>query len=414
MSGGRHSVLDDADERARLDPGGMLEAVQALPEQCREAWTAAQAFELPWKEPPQRIMLLGMGGSAVAGDYFRALLSLESAVPVFNVRQYDLPPFVDEGTLVIASSFSGDTEETLSAFEQALATPARKLAITTGGRLLATARANGVRAFAFAYRGEPRAAIGWGLMPLLAVARKLGLMQGVERDVEEAVAALSALRDECAADTPSSQNPAKQLALRLHERLPVIYAAGPLVEVGRRWKTQLNESAKVWAFYEELPEAQHNAIVGLGLPRVVARAATVVLLEGPHPHPFHHGGQVSRARERGESGRLGPVLQTPLPARPELRSAAKGRLEGWSGATTSRLATAARIRLRFELTRRLMTEAGVETLDVTARGESALAQMLSLTLLGDYCAAYLALLYGVDPTPTTVIDELKAWLGEQG
>ncbi len=157
MTGDGHPLLDNKDAIQRLDPGGMLDAVHALPEQCREACRAAAAFELPWRERPDRIVVLGMGGSAIAGDYFRALLSLESAVPVFNARQYHLPSFVDERTLVIASSFSGGTEETLSAFEQALGTPARKLVITTGGRLLATARANGVPAFTFAYRGEPSA-----------------------------------------------------------------------------------------------------------------------------------------------------------------------------------------------------------------------------------------------------------------
>src|SRR5207247_6859128 len=207
MTSKRHPVLDDAAERSRLDPAGMLEAVHGLPEQCREAWAAAKAFEAPWKEAPRQIVILGMGGSAIAGDYFRALLSLASPVPVFNVRVYDLPSFVDEETLVIASSFSGETEETLSAFEQALATPARKLAITTGGRLLTTARANGVPAFTFAHKGEPRAAIGWGLLPLLAIAEKLGLMQGGEGDVEEASGVLSSLREEYGGETACSRNP---------------------------------------------------------------------------------------------------------------------------------------------------------------------------------------------------------------
>ena len=337
----------------------MLEAVHGLPEQCREAWAAAKAFEAPWKEAPRQIVILGMGGSAIAGDYFRALLSLESSVRVFNVRAYDLPSFVDEDTLVIASSFSGETEETLSAFEQALAMPAKKLAITTGGRLLATARANGVPAFTFTYKGEPRAAIGWGLMPLLAIAQKLGHMQGVEGDVDEAIAVLASLREEYGAETASSRNPAKQLARRLHERLPVIYGAGALIEVARRWKTQINESAKVWAFFEEMPEAQHNAIVAWGLPPAVARATTMVLL-----------------RSEG--------LDHP------------------------------RVVLRYDLMRRLLADTAIDKLELTAPGESALAQMLSLTLLGDYVAAYLALLYGVDPAPTVVIDELKASLAKAG
>ena len=357
MTAEQHQVLDDPVQRARLDPGDMLGAVYGLPEQCREAWDGARAFELPWKEAPRRIVILGMGGSAIAGDYFRALLSLEAPVRVFNVRAYDLPSFADEETLVIASSFSGETEETLSAFEQALATPARKLAITTGGRLLTMARANGVPAFTFAYHGEPRAAIGWGLMPLLAVAEKLGLMQGVEADVQEAIAVLTSLREEYVAETASSQNPAKQLAVRLHERLPVVYGAGALIEVGRRWKTQLNESAKVWAFFEELPEAQHNAIVGLALPKAIAGAATAVLLPSDRlDHP--------------------------------------------------------RVALRYDLMRRLLADAGIDAIEAPGRGKSALAQMLSLTLLCDYAATYLALLYGTDPTPTTVIDELKASLAK--
>jgi len=359
MTADPHPVLDDPAERAKLDPSRMLEAVYRLPEQCREAWAAAKTFEVPWKVAPGGIVILGMGGSAIAGDYFRALLSLESPVPVFNVRSYDLPPFVDEGTLVIASSFSGETEETLSAFEQALATPAMKLAIATGGRLLATARANGVPAFTFVYKGEPRAAIGWGLMPLLATAEQLGLMQRVERDVEEAITVLSSLRKEYAAETGCPDNPAKRLALQLYERLPVVYGSGPLIEVARRWKTQLNESAKVWAFFEEMPEAQHNVIVGLELPRMITGTTMAMIL----------------------------------------RSVSLDH---------------ARVSLRYDLMRRLLADAGINAIEVPARGTSALAQILSLTLLGDFAASYLAMLYGVDPTPTPVIDELKASLAKAG
>jgi glucose/mannose-6-phosphate isomerase len=146
------------------------------------------------------------------------------------------------------------------------------------------------------------------------------------------------------------------MALRLHERLPVVYGAGTLIEVARRWKTQLNESAKTWAFCEEMPEAQHNAIVALGLPKAVAVATTVVFL-------------------RSET------LDHP------------------------------RTRLRYQFNERLLDNAGIPHVAAQSTGQSPLAEMLSLTMLGDYVSAYLALLYGVDPTPTTVIDDLKAWLG---
>ena len=206
------AVLDDAAARAHLDPGGMGEAVRGLPEQCRDAWQAARALELPPDYGEiDRIVILGMGGSAIAGDVFRRLLARECATPVLNHRHYDLPPYVDERTLLIASSFSGDTEETVSAFRQGLATPAKKLAVTTGGQLLTAARANGLPAFVFSFRGEPRAAFGYGLMPLLAVAEALGLTQGIERDVDEAISAMEALRSRIGEEVPREELVARVL-----------------------------------------------------------------------------------------------------------------------------------------------------------------------------------------------------------
>ena len=353
------TVLEDPAVRAKVDPGGMLESVAGLPEQCRQAWRAAQTLTLPPDYAQiDRILILGMGGSAIAGDMFRVRLQRESAVPVFNVRQYDLPPFVDGRTLIIASSFSGNTEEALSAFDQALATPAKKLAITAGGKLLATARANGIPVFSYEFGGEPRAALGWGLMPLLAITQKLGLMTGVDRDVDEAITVMESLRGEIGADAPASDNAAKRLAQRLHDRLPVIYGAGPLTEVAHRWKTQLNESSKVWCFFEELPELHHNATVGIELPARIARATTVVMLRS--------------------SSLLHP-----------------------------------RVRLRYDWTRQLLEKAGVDSVTVDTQGKSALAQIMSSVLFGDYVSGYLALLYGVDPSPTAVIAELRAWLAQQ-
>ena len=352
------AILDDPDARAKLDPGGMAKAVRELPEQCRAAWDEARRLELPPSyRDVGRIVILGMGGSAIAGDVFRLLLARECPVPVLNHRHYDLPSYEDGRTLVIASSFSGDTEETVSAFGQALATPAKKLVVTTGGRLLTAARANGIPAFVFRYAGEPRAAFGYGLMPLLAVAEALGLTQSVGRDVEEAIAAMESLRERIGEDAPLAENPAKRMASRLAGRLPVVYGAEILTEVAHRWKTQLNESTKVWAFYEQLPEANHNAIVSSALPPEVARLITAVYLRSPHLHP--------------------------------------------------------RVALHYEFSQRVLAEAGVDHLEARVEGRSALAQALTGILLGDYLSLYLALLNGVDPTPTTVIDNLKAWLAQQ-
>jgi glucose/mannose-6-phosphate isomerase len=352
-------ILDDPAARERIDPAGMLTSITELPDQCLSAWAASQSLDLPDDyRNIDNIAILGMGGSAIGGDFFRVLLQRESGVPVFNVRQYDLPAFVGERTLVIASSYSGNTEETLSAFDQALAMPCKKLAITSGGKLLTTARANGVPTFSYEFKGEPRAAVGWGLMPLLRVGEKLGLMQGVDRDIDEMLAVMEQMQGEIGVDSPSASNEAKQVAKTLHEKLPVVYGAGLLTEVAHRWKTQINESSKAWCFYEELPELHHNAIVGYELPRGIARDTVVVLLRSED--------LVHR-----------------------------------------------RVLMRYAFTEKLLKDSGVEALTVRSRGKSALAQLMSLVIFGDYVSGYLGLLYGVDPSPTDVIAELRAFLASQ-
>jgi glucose/mannose-6-phosphate isomerase len=189
------------------------------------------------------------------------------------------------------------------------------------------------------------------------VAEGIGLMEGVARDVDEAIAAMESLRSRISEEIPLDENAAKQLAAKLAGRLPVIYGAEVLTEVAHRWKTQLNESPKVWAFHEELPEASHNALVSYGLPEEVARLAFVVYLRSPDFHP--------------------------------------------------------RLALHYDSSQRALGEAGIEYAEVEAEGRSAVAQAMTCVLMGDYVSYYLALLNGLDPTPTTVIDDFKVWLAQQ-
>ena len=346
------SVLDDLDAYQRIDPQGMLARIRDLPHQCRAAWQEAQTLELPDDYCDiDKVVILGMGGSAIAGDFLRSLVALESPVPIFSHRDYELPLLVDGRTLLIASSYSGNTEEVLSCFERGLGTGAKKVVITGGGKLLTTARANGVPAFVFHYESEPRAALGYGIMPLLAIAQKVGIVADKDEDVDEAIAAMVGLATRIDETVPLDRNPAKQLAQRLHQRLPVIYSAGILAQVARRWKGQLNETSKMWCFYEELPEANHNALVGYGLPKEIAAKALVVFLRAPSLHP--------------------------------------------------------RILLRYELTQTALEEAGVESATVDAEGKSPLAQIMSAVLFGDWVSLYLAVLNGVEPAPTPPIAKLK-------
>jgi glucose/mannose-6-phosphate isomerase len=348
-------VLDDRATVERLDPHGLLRRIESFPEQCAVAWRLAAALELPDGYPDAReVVVLGMGGSAMAGDILRSLAAISGRKRVSVVRGYDLPPFIDDETLVVACSHSGDTEETLSAFQQALAS-GRSLAVTTGGRLRELAQERGVPIFVYGYDGEPRSALGYQLMALLAVGERVGVVLGPQGlAVAEAVGLMQKQRGRLDFAAPAERNQAKQLAARLHGRLPVVVGAGILTAAAHRWKTQLNENSKCWALYEELPELDHNAIVGFGLPEdVVARLHVVFLW-----HPSLHS----------------------------------------------------RLLLRYEATAEALNEAGVSHEQVEAPGSSPLAQVLTAIYLGDLVSYYLALLNNVEPSPVTAIDRLKARL----
>lgn len=345
-------VLDDPARLSALDPAGMLDSIRDLPRQCRQAWQEAQGFHLPEDyRRVSKLAVLGMGGSAIAGDYLRAL---GTRLPVAVVRSYELPPWVDEETLAVASSYSGNTEETLAAFQQALERGAKLVAVTTGGRLGELVRERGLPMFRIDYRAQPRAALGYSLMPLLWVAHLAGALDDPSPWAEEALAVLERERQRLDASVPTAENPAKLLATRLHGRLVVVFGAGPLAEAAHRFKTQVNENAKAWAFYEELPEADHNAIVAFARPEEVSRRTCAVFLRSDRLHP--------------------------------------------------------RVLLRYEFTQRALMEAGVECQTVDVPGDGALAQLLAATLFADYTSFYLALLNGVDPTPVPEIERLKAWL----
>ncbi len=340
-----------------IDPDDMLGRIAELPQQCRRAWANVQSLELPAEyRQVNKIVVLGMGGSAIGGDLLRVLAEPECAVPIVTNRDYTVPAFVNAETLVIASSYSGNTEETLSAFDQARERGAKLLAITTDGELAQRARELEVPLLTFRYQSQPRAALGYSLVSLIGVMQKLGFIGDKEADLEEAAVVLETLQEEIKETVPVTENPAKQLAKRLYGHLPVIYGAGYLAEVAHRWKTQLNENAKAWSFFEPLPEFNHNAVVGYQFPEELAERILVVMLVSSLNHPRH--------------------------------------------------------KARFRVTQEILAKRGIAYEIIEARGESPLAQMLSAIHFGDYVSFYLAMLYEIDPTPVKVIDYLKERLAE--
>lgn len=352
--------LDDHQAIQRLDAGSMLERIRELPNQCIAAWDQSQEFALPpGYGDIGDVTIVGMGGSAIGGALLQGLVAEESDVPISVVRDYALPGFVrGPDSLVIASSYSGNTEETLSCFEQARARDARTLAITTGGRLANLAREAGAPVVQFEYESQPRAAIGYSLTLLLGVTHRLGLVRNYATDVADATRVMEAWQQEIDIGVPRARNVAKRLAERIHGGLPVIYGAGFLAAVANRWKTQFNENAKHWAFFEVLPELNHNAVVGLGIPEVI-RDSSVVLM---------------------------------------LRSALEPK----------------RTQERWDVTRELLSREEVTVDEIYGRGESPLSHTLSLIHFGDFVSFYVAMLNEVDPTPVETIAFLKERLAELG
>ncbi len=349
--------LDDVKIYPRTDPDGMLARIKELPMQCKQAWQAAMSFNLPAEyRNVNKVVVLGMGGSAIGGDLVRSLIQDECKIPVIVHRDYGLPAFVDDNTLLIASSYSGNTEETLSGFEPALATGAKKLAITGGGKVMQIAEKQHIPVFKIEYKAQPRAALGFSFIPTLGIMQQLGLIKDKSADVAETIDVLEKMAVRLDENTPVKSNPAKQIAQRLYGNLPVVFGAGIAAEAAHRWKTQLNENAKTWAFYEVFPELNHNATVGFPLPKDLISRIRVILLRSPTYN--------------------------------------------------------ARVKLRMEVTTGLLKQAGVPYEIVDGEGGRPLAQMTSLISIGDYVSYYLAILYQVDPTPVKAISYLKEQLGK--
>jgi len=353
-------LLDNPERFAVLDPQAMLSHIHALPDQVEDAWALAHALPLPEDyRRPRLIVVSGMGGSAIGGDYLAALVAHASPVPILVVRGYDLPAYVSGGeVLVIASSNSGNTEETLAAYDAAGRRGVRRLAITTGGELAARAAADGVPLWQFTYSSQPRAALGWSLGLLIGLADRLGLAADLAAGVAEAVALLRQERPAFGPEVPAERNGPKRYAGQFCGRIGLIIGAGIMAPVARRWKGQINENAKNWAEFDELPEQNHNGVAGTELPERGLEQIFCLLLRSGYDHP--------------------------------------------------------RVALRHDLTYRLLLQQGITTDMLQARGRSRLAQMLSATQFGDYVSYYLAMLNEVDPTPVPQIENLKAGLARAG
>lgn len=353
--------FDDLHAIAELDSEDVLGAVERFSDQCREAWAIGRATKgLPDAAGVDGIVVLGMGGSGISGDVISAVVEPRLPVPFHVFKSYGpLPEWVGRNTLVFAVSYSGSTEETVAAFEEAHERGARAVAVSSGGPLADMSASYGVAHVKIPPGLQPRASLGYLTLPILAVLVEVGLVPDAQDDVDEAIETLAGIGQRCHRKVATDENPAKDLARKISGRIPVVYGGAGLGAVAAyRFKSDLNEYGKTPAFYNVFPELDHNEIVGWNqLADVTSDKFVLVLLRDPDEHP--------------------------------------------------------RIALRMDITRRLVERNVAEVVEVHAEGTAALARILSSILLTQLAAIYVGLSYRIDPGPVEVIQALKKELADE-
>jgi glucose/mannose-6-phosphate isomerase len=334
---------------ASVDRQGQLDDILGLPDQLRDALWRVQTANLRPEDAPGGLVVAGMGGSAIGGALARAALGDRASRPIVLARGYALPAWTTPDTAILCASYSGDTEETLAIYDAAGALGARRIVATTGGKLAESAREDGVPVIPLPGGFQPRAAVAYSLVVALEVACLCGAGEFLHAEIDVAAAHAEHLVAEWGPEGHDSCL-AKDLARSLHGTIPQIAGAGLTSPIAYRWKTQINENAKTPCFSDDLPELDHNELVGWEGAAELGRFSAV-FLDDSDLHP--------------------------------------------------------RIRQRIELTRGLIASSAVGTYRVEGVGETRTGRLVSLVLLGDLVSLYLAVLRNVDPTPVPSIEHLK-------
>jgi glucose/mannose-6-phosphate isomerase len=348
-------MLDDVESMKALDRSGMLDTVGAFPDQLKHAMLIAQNVDYP-AVTPRHVVVAGMGGSGISGQLLADWALDRLDVPVTVVNDYHLPAFCGNRTLVFVESYSGNTEETLNCFEEAMVRGCPTVVIASGGELATRARQRGVTLVEIPDDlPVPRAATAYLFVPLLMGIEGVGLAYASD-ELKEAHRVLSTMQQEMAPQVPVASNPAKQLAISIEGTIPVIYGQGVLKAAARRWRTQLNENPKMLARDDVFPECNHNDTPAWGESGNTQMFSVVLLRDSEEPQD---------------------VVD------------------------------------RVELTREIALDRAKVVAEVRARGDSALARLMSAMYVGDYASLYLAFLRGMDPAPVEMIEDLKRALRDR-
>jgi len=338
---------------AQYDRSNMLERVFNIPEQLERAWANNQETELSIEAGQvHNIIVCGMGGSAIGGDVIRSLVENQLRVPFLVNRSYTIPAFVDSHSLVFISSYSGTTEETLSTYRQAHERGANIVCITGGGVLRENAEKAGYPIFTLPEGYPPRAALVFLAIPILQSLLRIGLARFDTRHLDETIAVLKSLREQCQPAQGPESNIPRIVAEKVAGKIPIVYAGTGLLEAAAtRWRGQFSENAEMLAYGNVFSEMNHNEIVGWGVADPLKQKLQCIYLRDRDDHP--------------------------------------------------------RVKLRMDIVREIIEATSNPVLEIWSEGESPLARLFSMIFTGDLASVYAAVQSKVDPTPVKQIDHLK-------
>jgi glucose/mannose-6-phosphate isomerase len=350
-------ILDDVEKIKAVDKSNMINFCMNSAKLYSEAAKLASKIKVNYPKP-DNVIVAGMGGSGIGGDLLKDWARNKTTVPIEVNREYQLPAYAGKKSLVLITSYSGDTEESLSAFLDALKRKCMIYCISSGGALLENAERLKVPYLRVPGGMPPRAALPYLFVPLLIFMEKMGLVSGASEELSEALALLEKIGRGNSLEKPAKENVSKTLAFNIGQTAPVVYGFGFYRSVAERFKQQFNENSKVPAKWEVFSELNHNEIVGWERAGELGKCFSAIFI-----------------RDRDEP---------------------------------------TEIRSRIEITKELVGQAGLGLFEIYAQGKSPLAKMLSTICIGDFTSVYLALLHGVDPTPVKTINYLKDTLKENG
>ncbi len=349
------NILDSFRRIEKYDKSSMLELIESFPDQCQDAKRIGDEFILPEGFGPsyKNIVCTGLGGSAIGADLVRSYVADDAKIPIFVNRNYSLPNFVDKDTLVIVSSYSGDTEETLSAYRDARARGSEIIVITSGGKLGKMAEDHNVLRVNIPGGFPPRAALGYSFFTILILLTKLGIIKDQSASINDAIHNLRRLKNNrIGYKIKYQENFAKKIANEILNKFIVIYGGQDHIDsVVTRWRAQFAENSKALASSQILPEMNHNEIVGWENPKKTLKDFAVIILRDSSDHP-----------------------------------------------RTSR---------RMDATKHILKKDKIQVIEVRSMGKGLLSRIFSLIYIGDFVSFYLAILNRIDPTPVERVTYLK-------